>query len=704
MTAYAKRGYPNDGLRRRTVLSNRAIPWCPKPNLGPMTPLQLKLLGGFAACLASGRNVPVAGKKNQALLAYLALNPGKRLSREKLVGLLWSDRGDAQARSSLRQALVALRHDLVGIKPTPLLLEGDAVAIAPSAVSTDVADFGRLAASKSAYELRQAAALYEGDLLEGLAVRDPAFDEWLSVERGRLHETAINALGKLLCHLENAEAVAAGQQLVALDPLREASHRALMKVYASQGQSDLAIRQYQICRENLRRELQVEPSQETETLKREIGEGNHPSPPSDRSPTAAPKLTSSTANEDLPSLPDRPSIAVLPFTNLSDDPGQNYFADGITEDIITELSRFSALFVIARNSSFEYRDRSPDVRQIGRELGVEYVLEGSVRRGGQQVRITAQLVHAASGKHVWAERYDRELGGIFAVQDEVTSSIVGALAVELESELLERARHKRPDNLSAYEHWLRGKNIGYSGPKNLKAREHFERAAAADPNFSRAFSELAGTYATEAVDFPPPEVFRVAYDKSFQYAERALDLDETNEQAHVALAWIYLYRGDCGRAKKHIERAIKLNPNDADTLASAAYLLAAFGEPEKGVKFGEAALRLNPRHPDWYLSFLITALYLSRRHTDAHALRLRVPEAFIDSTFFGAATLAHMGRLEEARIWADRAMARLGATPGGALAIAQGRVVSLLLENNPFYRSEDREHFAEGMRMAGVPG
>jgi len=191
-------------------------------------------MGGFAAVLPSGRPVEISGKKNQALLTYLALHVDKKLTREKLISLLWSDRGGAQARSSLRHVLTALRRDLGGIQPPPLIVRGDTVALDGSAVSTDVAAFEELAASASVEELRRAAKLYDGDLLDGLAVHDPTFDNWLSFERSRLREVAIGALMRLMAQLNATEAITTGQRLVALDPLREASHQALMHAFAAQ--------------------------------------------------------------------------------------------------------------------------------------------------------------------------------------------------------------------------------------------------------------------------------------------------------------------------------------------------------------------------------------------------------------------------------------------------------------------------------------
>jgi TolB-like protein/Tfp pilus assembly protein PilF len=402
---------------------------------------------------------------------------------------------------------------------------------------------------------------------------------------------------------------------------------------------------------------------------------------------------------------NKPSIAVLPFTNMSGDPEQEYFSDGITEDIITEISRFRDLMVIARNSSFAYKGGPVSVAKVGRELGVAYVLEGSVRRSGNRVRITAQLVDAQTGSHIWAERYDREITDMFAVQDEITQKIVGMLAVGLEDDALERAKRKPPENLIAYDHWLRGKRLLWTvGQNNLEARRHFEKAAAVDPEFSRAYSGLSVTYQMEALGFPIASEAAIAYDNAYSAARKALDLDEADYQAHISLAWPLLYRRrDYEGMKKHIDRAVMLNPNDADTLANAVYLLMIYGEADRAVGYGEAAMRLNPRYPDWYIPFYAAALFAARRYQDAYAARLKAPDYFIDSTFFCAATTAQLDRPAEAKQWAERAVARLQATPGWREQASRG-CIQLLLDNNPYRRAEDLDHFAEAMRKAGVPG
>lgn len=419
-----------------------------------------------------------------------------------------------------------------------------------------------------------------------------------------------------------------------------------------------------------------------------------------------PAPTSRNTGSTSPARKDgKPSIAVLPFTNMSGDPEQEYFSDGITEDIITEISRFRDLMVIARNSSFAYKGAPVSVAKVGRELGVAYVLEGSVRRSGNRVRITAQLVDAQTGSHIWAERYDREITDMFAVQDEITQKIVGMLAVGLEDDALERAKRKQPENLVAYDHWLRGKRLLWTvGQDNLEARRHFEKAAAADSDFSRAYSGLSVTYQMEALGFPIASEAAIAYDNAYSAARMALGLDEADYQAHISLAWPLLYRRrDYEGMKKHIDRAIMLNPNDADTLANAVYMLTIYGEADRAVAYAEAAMRLNPRYPDWYMAFYASALFAAKRYQDAYAARLKAPDHFIDSSFIGAATIAQLDRPTEAKQWADRAVARLQATPGWREQASRG-CIQLLLDNNPYRRREDLDHFADAMRKAGVPG
>jgi TolB-like protein len=392
----------------------------------PMPEFHLSLLGGLDIA-AEAADQPLT-RKARAMLAYLAMHAGKPQSREKLAALFWGRNGESQARTNLRQALSALRRALPAGDGARLVTEGDRVALDLDGGGLDVARFEALAAGRQPEELEQAAALYRGDLLDGFSVREPGFEEWVGAERERLRLVAIGALERLVSHYRDAQEFGRCAQtalrLLALDALREDIHRALMRTYATQGRVGLALKQYETCRDILRRELGVEPEPETRQLFEELRarrERSNESQPSEQGAARRPVLIAA------PPLPERPSVAVLRFEDASDDPEQTYFSEGITENIITGLARFRDLFVIGLKSSLMARDRTTDVREIGRQLGVAHVVEGSVRRVGDHVRVTVQLIDAASAHRVWAEQYDRRLAEIFAVEDEITDVIVATL-------------------------------------------------------------------------------------------------------------------------------------------------------------------------------------------------------------------------------------------------------------------------------------
>jgi TolB-like protein len=374
--------------------------------LAAMADLNLTLFGGFEARRGSGTVVDLPGQKERALLAYLAMSPGDAHPRERLAGLLWSERGDRQARDSLKQALMRLRRCLDAAEGGALRADRQSVALEPAAVSVDVLAFEEFIRDGTINALAQAIAIYRGDLLEGIAIHDQAFENWLLVERQRLRQLLERALADLMAQAlasgDPETAADAARRLLLLDPLSEAAYRTLMEVHATQGQTAQALKLYEALRERLRRELGVLPDPATAALHERLRLRR---PAAGDAPPAQPEAA----------LPEaKPSIAVLPFVNLSGDPEQQYFSDGITKDIITELSRFRTLFVIARNSSFQYRDGDADVMRVGRELGVRYIVEGSVRRIGERVRISAQLIEATTGAHLWAEHYDRDAADILA--------------------------------------------------------------------------------------------------------------------------------------------------------------------------------------------------------------------------------------------------------------------------------------------------
>jgi TolB-like protein/Tfp pilus assembly protein PilF len=404
-------------------------------------------------------------------------------------------------------------------------------------------------------------------------------------------------------------------------------------------------------------------------------------------PTSPLTLTSA----PLP-LPDRPSIAVLPFDNLSGQPEDTYFSDGITEDIITGLARFRSLFVIARNSSFAFRGKTIDMAEIGRRLGVSYLLEGSVRRSGERVRITAQLIDAATGVHLWAERYDRKLDDIFAVQDDVAQTIVSTLAGRIEDARLQQVLHKPTTNLVAYDCWLRGMAYfrGYADDDNQNAYDMFKRAVKLDARYALAHAYHALVWvALHGHASAPAGVL----DEALATATHALELDPQESRCHRILSHIWIMRRDFSTAEHHLRRAVDLNPNDADAKVSMGNLLALRGRPEEALIWIDAAMRLNPLYPTWYNVFLGIALYSLRRYEEAAQALHRLSNRGYWSRARLAACYGQLGRTKDAEA---EVIAILQQKPDFTIDDFLHRDV--LLE-----RTEDRELLRDGLIKAGLP-
>jgi TolB-like protein/class 3 adenylate cyclase len=406
-------------------------------------------------------------------------------------------------------------------------------------------------------------------------------------------------------------------------------------------------------------------------------------------------------------LPDKPSIAVLPFKNIGNNPEQEYFADGISEDITTDLSRISSLFVIARNSTLAYKGKPVGVKEIARELGVRYVLEGSVRKAGGQVRITAQLLDASSGAHLWAERYDGALADVFALQDTVTAKIVAALALRLTAN--ERMQQTRVETVSvaAYDAFLRAGRLlnerdWMERPDNDKARALLEKAIELDPNYAAAYASLGFTYWLE-VRYPAwaggPYEIRRARD----LAEKAIRLDGP-PQAYRLLAQIYLFSPwqemrDYDKALAAARTALSLNPNDADSLADLAEVLVFYGEPDEALALLEKARRLNPNFPDWYHRVEGYGYLLKRRYVRAveEFTPLFEDEGAISYSsnvwLMLAASLAHAGQIEKARAVLAPHLTRYPSTT----------LKSLARRLKWFKRQADLDIVLDGLRKTGIP-
>lgn len=394
-------------------------------------------------------------------------------------------------------------------------------------------------------------------------------------------------------------------------------------------------------------------------------------------------------------LPDRPSIAVLPFNNFSDDPSEQYFADGMTEDLITDLSKISGLFVIARNSVFTYKGQTVKVQQVAEELGVRYVLEGSVRRAGGQVRINAQLIDATTGGHLWAERYDGTLEDVLALQDEVSRKIVSALAVTLTPDEQQRLNQAQV-NPEAYDLLLRGleRFRRYTRDTNVEAREYFERAVAIDPGFARAHADIALTYAEEIFhgwSDSPERSSQIALDK----AHHALMLDGNSRVARFALAFTYLNmaRYDEALAENRIE--LELNPNHAEGHAQRGLILNHVGRPAEALEAIRIAMRLDPRNPFFYVWILGQAQFLLKQTENAIAQFEKSIESnpnFVVGHLMLASAYAHAGRIEDAQWEAEEILVLL---PDFTLTAER--------EKAAYKDPAHQEYYLEGLRKAGLP-
>lgn len=399
------------------------------------------------------------------------------------------------------------------------------------------------------------------------------------------------------------------------------------------------------------------------------------------------------------SLPDNPSIAVLPFTNMSGDTDQEFFSDGITEDIITALSKINSLLVVARNSTFTYKGQAVDVKQVSREQGVRYVLEGSVRKAGNRVRVTAQLIDATTGHHAWAERYDRDLEDIFAVQDEITREVVVALDVRLREGEQARVWSGGTKNVKAWECVRLGQEAlnRVRLEDRIEARRLFEQALELDKNYPMAWFSLAGFYFHEAEygTYSTESERDAVLGSSMDCASKAIELDPSCADAYALLGLCHLSKRDYDEAIAASEKAIALAPNQAESLALAAATFNKSGEPARSFDLIRKAMRLCPLYPSWYLSILAMACRLLRRNETAVAVYKeaikRNPENSIEQIGL-AVSLAELDRGEDAK-----------RTVAAILRLDPKFSIKKYVERLSYRDPAELDRFEKGLRKAGLP-
>jgi adenylate cyclase len=414
-----------------------------------------------------------------------------------------------------------------------------------------------------------------------------------------------------------------------------------------------------------------------------------------------PSRRPATPKPEIPALalPDKPSVAVLPFTNMSGDPEQEFVSDGIAEDVITALSHYPSLFVIARNSSFTYKGRAVDVKQVGRELGVRYVLEGSVRKAGNRIRVTAQLIEAGTSNHVWAERYDRDLADIFAVQDELTEALTTALAPAIADAELRRAMRKPPGSLDAWAAYQRGlwHLSKATADDDATAEKFFRQAIDLDPTFSGGYGALA-LYQLQTAALYQKLDLSTAQRSAEALARRAVALDGADAEARSCLGWALQARGEADGALAEIERALSMSPNLAIAHGHRGATLIFAGRPKEGLTALETCIRLDPRDPYLAVRLLHIAcgLYFCSEYEASIEASKRLIRSYPDFPMiyrWSAAALGQLGRPAEAKEALEKAVSR---TPAAFDMYVRNRA--------PWFRPEDHAHLVEGLRKAGWKG
>lgn len=669
--------------------------------------MRIRLFGGVEVTTRAGDGpIRFGTRKSSLLFAALVLAGSRGHRREKLSEAFWPGRGDAQSRNSLRQALADIRRSFPSRSEAGISIEGDqeTVALVAAPDEADIWVFTQKQEQGTIADLAFAANLYRADLLGDVAVPD-GLDEWFGpyqslyqrkarhlVEQLSLAQPASGSAEELAC-----ETLA--ERLLAADPTSEAAHRALIRINANRGRENAALHQFEVCKAILKKHLGTEPEAQTNSL---VGSLRKREGVKDQGASVSTQFQTRAPDFQAVSHNDRPSVAVLPFQNLSGDPKQDYFADGIVEDIVTSLAHFRQLFVIARNSSFAYRERAQDVTRIGQELGVGYIVEGSVRKENDRLRIAAQLLETSTGIHLWARRFDGTLADVFDLQDEIASSIVGAIAPKVEEAEIERTRRKPTEDLDAYDYYLRGLAVHDRAVTNKEtidaALNLFMKAVAHDGGFAAAYARAARCYATRKSNRWMADPGRETAEAKM-LARKAVELGRDDALALSYGGYTLGYvGGDIEESAAFIDRALALNPNLAAAWGYSAWVQTCLGEPEKGLERAAQAMRLSPLDPRIFAWEFCTALaqFCAGRYNDAARWAkqsLRSQPNYASAMRVAAASYILAGQATEA----EQMMTRLRDLDPLL------RLSNLADVLPPFQRSEDRDNYVRALRMAGLP-
>jgi TolB-like protein len=595
MTASALRQNGRSGAPSTAGVRSRAAPQAGK--------FRLELLGGFRLTGRKGA-VDLGSKKLCALVAFLACNGPA--TREKLMSLLWGAHFDAQARQNLRKALSRVRQAI----GEAALVPGDVtVSLQADMIDCDVTEFERLVAEGSQNSLAKAVELYRDAFLEDISIPDEAWSEWLRGQRARLEGLLIGALIQLaeaeLQHGHTERALELCGRALAVDNLREDAHRLAIRALAATGRKAEALRRYDQLAALLKAELNTEPDARTRALVDEIRKPAQPV----QEMTAAVEAKSA----------DLPSIAVLPFRNLGADKDTDYFSDGIVEDIVVSLGSLHELFVISRGSTLAFRGQDPDPREVGRALGVRYVVGGSVRRSGKRLRIFAELCDAETGTALWTDRTEAPLGDLFDIQDSYTSSFAGRIAPHIRNAELKRAMRKRPETMTAYDYVLQGLEHVHRDSTFDRAGACFQRAIDKEPKFALPYA-WSGWWRSILIRQGWSKDPAKDWILAAQMSAKAIDLDSNNALALASYGHLKsVLERDYDGGELFLESAVQACPNGPVAWVLGSFTQSYQGRGDEAIRRAEHALKLSPLDRGRFYCHLAMGLghYVAGRYDEA---------------------------------------------------------------------------------------
>jgi TolB-like protein len=563
--------------------------------------LQLALLGRFQLTGPKGR-IDLGSKKLCALVAYLAC--AGPATREKLTTLLWGGHFEAQARQNLRKALSRLRAMLGEDAIT-----GDEVNVALVAIDCDVPLFERDIAAGSRDSLAAAIALYRDAFLADVTIPDEPWAEWLREQRARFEALLVQALIRLaeleLQAGEAGRALAAAERAAGIDNLREDAHRLVIRALAAEGRKAEALRKFDQLAALLQTELKTSPDAATRAVIDEI-----------RKPAAVVQIA---AEEAPPSASELPSIAVLPFRNLGADKFTDYFGDGIVEDIVVSLGSLHELFVISRGSTLAFRGKDPDPREIGRALGVRYVVGGSVRRSGKRLRIFVELCEAESGTAIWTDRTEAPLGDLFDIQDSYTATFAGRIAPHIRAAELKRALRKRPETMTAYDYVLRGLEHVHRDSTFDRAGGCFQQAIDKEPGFALPYA-WAGWWRSILIRQGWSKEPIKDWMTAAQMSAKAIDLDPDNALALASYGHLKsVLERDYDGGELFLESAVQACPNGPIAWVLGSFTQSYQGRGEEAIRRAGQALKLSPLDRGRFYCHLAMGLghYVAGRYDEA---------------------------------------------------------------------------------------